>query len=136
MRTKTKHVLLVEDEEAHAELIMLSFESRTDINLTVAASLRQARDRLAESTPDLLILDSLLPDGRGMELMKDVSNGPACAVILLTSQADEAMQAEAMAAGTTLYVVKSEVTLCDMPQIADDALHRWRAEKPGPEIEA
>ncbi len=117
-----KHVLLVEDEEAHAELMQLSFEARDDIRLLVATSLEDARGRLAESPPDLLIIDSLLPDGRGIELLEARAPGASYPVILLTSHADGAMQAEAMAAGVTQYVVKSEVTLLEMPEIADKAL--------------
>ena len=121
MQTGTKHVLLVEDEEAHAELMQLSFEPRDDIRLVVATSLEEARGHLGKSMPDLLIIDSMLPDGRGIELLKALPREGSCPVILLTSHADEAMQAEAMAAGATQYVVKSEVTLLEMPRIVDQA---------------
>ncbi len=121
MQERTKHVLLVEDEEAHAELIQLSFESRDDIRLAVATSLEEARELLAQSTPDLLIIDSLLPDGRGIELLEARAPEAFFPVILLTSHADKTMQAAAMAAGATKYVVKSEVTLLEMPDIVDTA---------------
>ncbi len=136
MQARTKHLLLVEDEEAHAELIALSFELRADIRLAVATSLREARNHLAESTPDLLIIDSTLPDGSGMELLKDTLQGYPCAVIMLTSHADDTMQAEALEAGASHYAVKSEVTLLDMPQIVDRALSEGNAEEPGREVEA
>ncbi len=131
MEARTKHVLLVEDEEAHAELIQLSFESHAGIRLTVAKSLEEARAQLAESGPDLMIVDSLLPDGRGLELLQGDRQESSYPVILLTSHADEAMQAEAMAAGAVGYVVKSEVTLLDMPQIVEDTLRQQSAERPG-----
>ena len=119
MEARTKHVLLVEDEEAHAELIQLSFEVRDDIRLAVVTNLEEARGHLAQSTPDLLIVDSLLPDGRGIELLETRGPESSYPAILLTSHSDEAMQDEAMAAGATQYVVKSEVTLLEMPQIVD-----------------
>ncbi len=124
MQARTKHVLLVEDEESHAELIQLSFESRDDLRLAVATSLEEARERLEESTPDLLIIDSLLPDGRGIGLLEALPREASCPVILLTSHPDEAMQAEAMAAGATRYIVKSEVTLLEMPEIVDGAFNQ------------
>jgi len=129
MEAKMKHVLLVEDEAAHAELIELAFESRGDIRLTVATSLEGARADLAASTPNLVILDSLLPDGRGMELLHGDRRG-AYPVILLTSHADQAMAAEAMAAGVVQYVVKSELTLLQMPRIVDAALRHHATHKP------
>ena len=122
MRTGTKHVLLVEDEEAHAELIQLSFESRDDFQLAVVSSLEGARVHLAQSAPDLVVIDSLLPDGRGLELLDGPPGELPFAVILLTSHADEAMEAEALQAGATRYVVKSELTLLEMPEIVDAAL--------------
>ena len=122
MQARTKHVLLVEDEEAHAELIQLSFDARDDIELTVVSSLEQARACLASSTPDLVIVDSLLPDGRGIEMLETSPRETSCPVVLLTSHAAQAMQAEAMAAGAAQYVVKSEVTLLEMPRIIETLL--------------
>ena len=128
MQARMKHVLLVEDEEAHAELMQLSFDRRDDIRLTVATNLEQARELLARSSPDLLIVDSLLPDGRGIELLKSRVPDARLPAILLTSHADDAMQAAAMAAGATQYVVKSDVTLLEMPEIADSALREADAD--------
>ncbi len=128
MQARTKHVLLVEDEEAHAELMQLSFEVREDIRLAVATSLEEARGHLASSTPDLLIIDSMLPDGRGIELLEARAPEDSYPVLLLTSHADKTMQAEAMAAGATEYVVKSEVTLLEMPQIVDEVFRKAKAD--------
>ena len=122
MRAKAKTVLLVEDDEAHAELIELSFESRDDLNLVVAPNLEAARGRLAASAPDLLIVDSLLPDGEGLELLGARPGEATYPVILLTSHADAAKEAGAVAAGATRYVVKSDATLLEMPEIADQTL--------------
>ena len=124
MHHGTIHVLLVEDEEAHAELIQLSFEGRADIRLEIVTTLGEARASLAESTPDLAIIDSLLPDGKGMELVRRCREESGRPIILLTSHADEMMETEAMEAGASRYVVKSEVTLFDMPRIVDRELRR------------
>ena len=57
-------VLLVEDEEAHAELVRRAFESRAGVmRLSVAPTLREARAELQESPPDLALIDLVLPDG-------------------------------------------------------------------------
>jgi len=127
MQDRTIQVLLVEDEEAHAELIQLSFEARSDIRLQVASSLEEARSLLAQTTPDMAIVDSLLPDGRGLELIRELRRESHYPIVLLTSHADASMQAEAIEAGASGYVVKSEVTLLDMPQIVDRELGRGGA---------
>jgi len=127
MKTGTIRVLLVEDEEAHAELIELSFEGRSDIDLTVAPSLSKARAYLAEFTPHLVFIDSLLPDGTGLDLLKDLNRLPkSYPMVLLTSQADAKMEALASAAGAAQYLVKSEDTLLEMPQITDTLLDAWQ----------
>lgn len=124
MQHGTIHVLLVEDEEAHAELIQLSFEARDDIRLEIATNLEEARAALARSTPDLAIVDSLLPDGRGLDLVGELRHESRYPIVLLTSHADESMQTAALEAGASGYVVKSEVTLLDMPKIVDRELGR------------
>ncbi len=124
MQEGTIDVLLVEDEEAHAELMQLSFEARDDIRLEIASSLEEARALLARSTPDMAIVDSLLPDGRGLDLVRELRHESRYPIVLLTSHADESMQAEALEAGASGYVVKSEVTLLDMPRIVDHELGR------------
>lgn len=126
---KATRVLLVEDEAAHAELIQLSFESQPEIELSVAASLRKARACLAESTPDLMIVDSLLPDGTGLDLLRELRQDRRFPIVLLTSQADAAMEEEALAAGASRYVVKTEATLFEMPKIADIVVRGWSADQ-------
>ncbi len=130
MQSGTTHVLLVEDEDAHAELIQLSFESQPNLHLTVVRTLEQARQSVARATPDLAIIDSLLPDGPGIEFAADLAAPSQCPVILLTSQADQAMEQRALEAGVARYVVKSELTLIEMPDIVEDTLRVWRAHRP------
>ena len=70
MTANIPHVLLVEDEDAHTELIHRAFEDEANlVNLTIARSLQEARNYLAAFTPDLVIVDFLLPDGKGTELL-------------------------------------------------------------------
>ena len=70
MTAKTLQLLLVEDNPAHAELIRQAFLSYDrQVYLTVVRSLQEARATLATTQPDLAIIDLLLPDGRGLELL-------------------------------------------------------------------
>ena len=70
MDKKTIHILVVEDDPAHAELVRIAFQSQAElVKLTVASTLREARTKLEASTPDLVIADWGLPDGEGIELI-------------------------------------------------------------------
>jgi PAS domain S-box-containing protein len=126
MKKERLHVLVVEDEEAHAELIKRAFEPQSDvIRLSVARSLKEARKSLTESLPDLAIVDLFLPDGRGLELLDDDSDGPDYPVVIVTSHGDEEVAVEAMKAGALQYVVKSEVALAELPHKVETALRQW-----------
>ena len=120
------HILLIEDEEAHVELVGRAFESHTDqVRLTVAGSLQEARICLAESQPDLVIADLVLPDGRGTEFLPAGDEERRFPLVVMTSHGDEQVAVEAMKAGALDYVVKSATTLADMPRIAERALREW-----------
>jgi DNA-binding NtrC family response regulator len=85
--------LLVDDDasqlDALAEVVQLEgFAVRT------AACLKDARDKLAERTPDVIISDLMLPDGSGLEL-REHPTAPDTEMVLITGQAsvDSAIQA-------------------------------------------
>lgn len=123
---KSIHVLLVEDEEAHAELIRRAFEARAELmSLTVATTLREARQLLAESTPDLALIDLVLPDGKGIELLPEEGAPAEHPIVIMTSHGDEEIAVEAMRAGALNYVVKTGETLANMPQIVEGAMREW-----------
>ncbi len=123
---KPVHLLLIEDEEAHAVLIERAFQEQTPpIHLTIAHNLFEARNHIHASTPDLVITDLRLPDGSGIEILTREIHHPPFPVVVMTSYGDENRAVEAMKAGALDYVVKSEATLFDMPHVATRALQQW-----------
>jgi len=128
MSDKPLHILLVEDEVAHAELVQRAFEVYGErACLSVARTLAEARTCLASDPlrPDLIIADWRLPDGDGMELLPPEGDQPATPVVIMTSYGDERVAVEAMKAGALDYMVKSETMLMDMPHIAERAIREW-----------
>jgi DNA-binding NtrC family response regulator len=129
MTTKPERlrVLLVEDDEAHVELVRRAFEAQGGtVDLHVAASLKQARLQCAAQLPNLVIGDWLLPDGRGTELLPPPGTEAAFPVVIMTSHGNEQVAVDAMKAGALDYVVKTPENLADMAHIADRALRVWR----------
>jgi PAS domain S-box-containing protein len=121
-------ILVVEDEDAHAELICRAFETpetRGKYSVCVARHLKEARDYLQRSVPDLVIADLLLPDGKGTELVWDEGRDYRIPLIVMTSGGDEVAAVEALKGGALDYVVKSGSVFLDMPRIADRALREW-----------
>jgi PAS domain S-box-containing protein len=119
-------ILLVEDEEAHAEMARRAFAAHGGrFHLTIAGSLAEARTRLAEASPSLVIADLRLPDGLGTDLMPAKVNGHVVPLVVMTSQGDERAAVESMKAGALDYVVKSDAVLAEAPHIAERALREW-----------
>ncbi len=62
------HILLVEQDNDMAKLILDGFQ-KSNVRIDHAATLQQAVDRCLLGPPDLLILDTALPDGDGFSLV-------------------------------------------------------------------
>jgi two-component system sensor kinase FixL len=127
MKEEMRHILVIEDERAHVELIRQAFaHSAERFCLTIAHNLEEARACLNGGLwPDLVISDLLLPDGRGIELLPITNKGRFSPLVLMTSHGDEKMAAEAIQAGALDYVVKSATTLAELPCVAERALDEW-----------
>jgi len=84
------NILLVEDEEAHAELFRRAFAARApQVNVTVAGSIRVAQTCLTQHRPDLMITDIVLPDGKGTDLLPTDKRYPPFPVVVITSHGNE-----------------------------------------------
>ncbi len=124
------HVLLVEDEPAHAELSRRAFDTRPgSFEVSVVDTLEAARAALDAATPpDLVIADWRLPDGEGVDLLRGDPGGGLPPIVIMTSQGSERVAVEVMRAGAVDYVVKSEAALADLPHVAQRALRHRRIE--------
>ncbi len=126
MANSKVQILLVEDEIAHAALIRRAFELReSQVELRVTHSLREARRAMAQTKPDLAIVDLLLPDGKGIEFLREGGEERPYPVIIMTSHGDEQVAVEAIRAGALDYVVKSDLSLLELPHTAERALREW-----------
>ena len=126
MQQDKPRILLVEDDEAHANLIRRAFDSHGGMELTVAATLEEARGRLGTFSPDLVVADLMLADGKGTELISGNENEAHIPVVVMTSFGNEQAAVEAMKAGALDYLVKSAITLADIPHVVERALREWR----------
>ena len=123
---KQFRILMVEDEPAHAELVSRAFEKHVErFDLAVAGSLKEAKQYLSARSPDLVLADLFLPDGKGSDLLPGNAEGALYPVVVMTSYGDEKAAVEAMKAGALDYIVKSEMTMRDMPHLATQTLREW-----------
>ncbi len=96
-------VLVVEDDFRVAQ-VHIDFTERIAGFAVVGAarSAAEARRLLAEARPDLVLLDTYLPDESGIDLLRDIP----VATIMLTAASDAATVRAAFVRGALNYLVK------------------------------
>jgi len=127
MANKLKHIFLVEDSATHLEMIRETLLSwRADLQVTSASSLAEAKAMLNATTPDLALVDFLLPDGKGIELLRgEREDGLDFPLVLMTGSGDEQVAVAAMKGGALDYVVKSPESLAELPRLVTRAMREW-----------
>ena len=84
-----------------------------------AATAREALQKIASSMPDVVVLDISLPDGSGLDLVRDIHARFPSLPILVLSMHDEGIYAErVLRAGALGYVMKH-----DSPDSVVEGLH-------------
>ena len=101
-----KHIFLLEDDETLGRGIAMALTG-PEVSVVCRPCLVRAREALAEDRFDLLILDVNLPDGSGLELLRQVrAEGDATPVILLTANDLELDEVTGLEAGADDYITK------------------------------
>ena len=99
-------ILIIDDERLVLDLFT-KFLSSKGYTITTAPTLAAARDALASKDFHAVIIDQHLPDGKGVELIKDVrATSPTAAIVMITGQADVPLAVEAMQNGADNFLTK------------------------------
>ena len=103
-----KQILIVEDEKPIRDMIAFGLR-RAGFTVSEAEDCSEARSRIADSRPDLLLVDWMLPDQSGLELTRSIKRNKETQdlpVILLTARADEQDKVAGLEGGADDYVTK------------------------------
>lgn len=103
-----KRILIVEDEASIREMVAFALR-RADMEPLHAADARAAQHAIAESIPDLILLDWMLPGSSGLELARRLRREEATReipIIMLTARGEEIDRVNGLEAGVDDYVVK------------------------------
>jgi two-component system phosphate regulon response regulator PhoB len=101
-------VLVVEDEPAIQELISVTL-ARNGHVVRRTANAKEAYDAVAESLPDVILLDWMLPDGSGPSLarrLRSEARTRDVPIIMLTARAHEDDKVAGLESGVDDYVTK------------------------------
>lgn len=99
-------ILIVEDDTTFAQIIE-GFLSKNNYTVEVALNLNQAFKLLDKEQFNLLLVDYRLPDGTGLELLKQVrKNGLTVPIIIMTSFNDVRTAVKSIQLGAFDYITK------------------------------
>src|ERR1041385_5835383 len=120
-RPMSARILIVEDEEPLTMLLRYNLEAE-GYDVETSGRGDEADTRLKESTPDLIVLDWMLPGLSGIELCRRLRARPETRqlpIIMLTARGEESEKVRGLATGADDYIVK--------PFSVPDLLARVRA---------
>src|SRR6059036_2284839 len=100
------NILVVDDQDSIRHFVSKALEAE-GYTVQTMASVREARAAVERDMPDLAVLDLKLPDGTGLELLREIKRvQPEVSVILMTAFGELETAVEAMSAGAFWFVKK------------------------------
>ena len=113
---------MVEDDRAIAEMFQMQLE-HDGYRVTLAATAEAGLAAIASAPPDIVLLDLLLPDQSGFELLaavqEQLSGYPP--VVILSNYGEPEMVNHGLSLGAVDYLIKARVT----PAIVSRFIPGW-----------
>jgi two-component system KDP operon response regulator KdpE len=104
-KIKRRKILVVDDEERMVRFIRLNLEHDGFV-VSEAYNGKQALQALRDVTPDLIILDIMMPDMDGFEVLEMVREINSVPVIMLTAKGEENDRVRGLELGADDYITK------------------------------
>jgi len=126
VEAETASVLLIAEKPGDADLVRLRLlESKCKFRVNCVTRLSDALACLDVETPSLVLLDPNLPDSRGAETIRRITQkAPDVPVIILSGQDDDEQAIKAVRQGVQDYLFKSDVTCKHMERSIRYAVER------------
>ena len=105
MQSMADRILVVEDEPMVAEVVE-RYLHREGYDVDVVQDGREALTAVEEKSPDLIVLDIMLPGVDGIEICRHVRARSAIPIIMLTARGEEVDRLLGLGLGADDYVVK------------------------------
>jgi CheY-like chemotaxis protein len=106
-RLQKMRVLIVEQEKTLLQSLCYFMGEHKNFDVSPAHGLREGMILWQDAPFDLILCADRLPDGDGLAMLKKIISGnPQVISILMTTQRDEHLRQEALAAGVRWYLEK------------------------------
>lgn len=102
---KNRRILVVDDEERMVRFIRLNLE-HDGFQVSEANRGLQAIQKLRDSMPDVILLDVMMPDIDGFEVLKMIREISSVPVIMLTAKSEEDDRVRGLELGADDYITK------------------------------
>ncbi len=123
---KPINILLAEANDQDLKKICASLKARCRVAVAHSVnSIKDMRAVLSEFSPDLAIVNYLLKDGKGLEILNEMRSYIEFPVILTSDYEDDKIAVEAIEKGAVDYVAKSESAIAALPRICGRAMIKW-----------
>lgn len=100
-------VLIVEDDSRFRDAFVQAISQAEGLTLIGSAADLATGLRMLDQHPDVLLVDLQLPDGNGIDLIREAAHRlPGCDVMVVTIFGDERHVLDSIAAGATGYLLK------------------------------
>lgn len=99
-------VVLIVDDEPQIGEVLSAYLERESFETIVRTDVASALEQLEKRRPDLMILDITLPDGSGLDILKQANKDRRIPTIMLTARSEEVDRVLGLELGADDYVVK------------------------------
>lgn len=98
---------LIVDDEIDICFLLSGILKKNNMDTTYVNSITEAKKMLEKRKPNILLLDNHLPDGKGVNFIREVKNNyPGIKVIMITAHDTSADQNAAYAQGADAFIGK------------------------------
>jgi two-component system, OmpR family, response regulator RegX3 len=124
-----RRILLIEDEESISEPLERAL-GREGFDVATAATAAEGRASFGERAPDLVLLDVMLPDGDGRDLLREFRTTSRTPIVMLTARDEEIERVLGLELGADDYVTKP-FSAAELAARVRAVLRRTDASSPG-----
>lgn len=103
-------VLVVDDEKPISDIIKFNL-TKEGYDVVTAADGREALDMYNDENPDLVLLDQMLPEVDGIEVLRQIRSKSDIPVIMVTAKDSEIDKVLGLEMGADDYVTKPFLTV-------------------------
>lgn len=103
-----RQILIVEDEKPIRDMVHFALES-DGYEIIEAVDGKQLAEQLAQYSPDVILMDWMLPDVSGLELVRRIKRDEVTSeipIIMLTAKTEERNKVEGLDSGADDYITK------------------------------